>query len=164
MHLNICSSCKKQMTYLGQKMAGYTEDLTWVLMFYWIYETSCNKHVAIQWPNSWIIFLSNFNHFSLVISWRHLWEWYNTMLYIEDLTWVIMFYWIYKTSWGKEIKCEACRAFYLFRNEFNIFNNTGAQMLASIYHMTLKLFWNHVRVLQYACSLKRHFITFPENL
>ena len=34
--------------------------------------------------------------------------------YIEDLTWVINFYWIYQTSWGKEIKCEAYRAFYLF--------------------------------------------------
>ena len=30
---------------------------------------------------------------------------------------------------GKEIKCEACRAFYLFRNEFNKFNNTSARML-----------------------------------
>ena len=28
----------------------------------------------------------------------------------------------------------------LFCNEFNKFNNTGAQMLDSIYHMTLKLF------------------------
>ena len=35
-------------------------------------------------------------------------------IYIEDLTRVLMFYWIYKMSWGKEIKCEACRAFYLF--------------------------------------------------
>ena len=26
----------------------------------------------------------------------------------------------------------------LFRNEFNKFNNTGTQMLDSIYHMTLK--------------------------
>ena len=40
---------------------------------------------------------------------------------------------------GKEIKCEACRAFYLFRNEFNKFNNTRARMLDSIYHMTLRL-------------------------
>ena len=29
---------------------------------------------------------------------------------------------------GKEIKCEACRAFYLFRNEFNKINNTRARM------------------------------------
>ena len=29
----------------------------------------------------------------------------------------------------------------LFGNEFNIFNNTGAQMLDSIYRMTLKLFF-----------------------
>ena len=27
----------------------------------------------------------------------------------------------------------------LFRNEFNKFNNTGARMLASFYHITLKL-------------------------
>ena len=29
-------------------------------------------------------------------------------------------------------------------NEFNKFNNTGAQMLDSIYHMTLKLVKNHI--------------------
>ena len=33
--------------------------------------------------------------------------------YIEDLTWVLMFYWNYQTSWEKEIKCEAFWAFYL---------------------------------------------------
>ena len=38
---------------------------------------------------------------------------------------------------GKEIKCEVCQAFHLyFCNEFNKFNNMGAQMLDSIYHMT----------------------------
>ena len=53
-------------------------------------------------------------------------------------------------SWGKEIKCEACQAFYLFfRNKFNKFNNTGAWILDSIYQMTLKfiknifLAWKH---------------------
>ena len=30
----------------------------------------------------------------------------------------------------------------LFRNEFNESNNTRAQMLVSIYHMTLRLLWN----------------------
>ena len=30
----------------------------------------------------------------------------------------------------------------LFRNEFNEFNNTGARMLDSIYHMTLRLLWS----------------------
>ena len=41
------------------------------------------------------------------------------------------------------IKCEACRAFYLFfRNEFNKVDNTGARMLDSIYHMTL----NHLKL------------------
>ena len=34
---------------------------------------------------------------------------------------------------GKKIKCEA------FLNEFNKFNNTGAQMQYSIYHMTLNV-------------------------
>ena len=29
-------------------------------------------------------------------------------------------------------------------NDFNKFNNTGAQMLDSIYHMTLKSFSNHI--------------------
>ena len=32
----------------------------------------------------------------------------------------------------------------LFRNEFNKFNNTGARMSGSIYHLTFKLFWNHI--------------------
>ena len=32
----------------------------------------------------------------------------------------------------------------LFRNEFNKFNNTGARMLDSIYHMTLTLFLCHI--------------------
>ena len=43
-------------------------------------------------------------------------------------------------SGGKEIKCKDGRALYLFfPNEFNKFNNTRAQMLDSIYHMTLRL-------------------------
>ena len=42
------------------------------------------------------------------------------------------------------MKCEVCRAFDLFfRNEFYKFNNTGARMLGSVYHMTLKIFRNH---------------------
>ena len=32
----------------------------------------------------------------------------------------------------------------LFGNEFNKFNNTGARMLDSIYHMTLKLITNRI--------------------
>ena len=31
-----------------------------------------------------------------------------------------------------------------FRNKFYKFNNTEAGMLDSIYHITLKLFWNHI--------------------
>ena len=48
-------------------------------------------------------------------------------------------------EWGKEVKCEAGQAFYLFFcNEFNKFNNTGAQMLDSIHHRTLKSVKNHI--------------------
>ena len=32
----------------------------------------------------------------------------------------------------------------LFRNKFNKFNNTGARMLDSIYHKTLKLLKNRI--------------------
>ena len=32
----------------------------------------------------------------------------------------------------------------LFRKELNKFNNTGAQIIYSIYHMTLKLLKNHI--------------------
>ena len=32
----------------------------------------------------------------------------------------------------------------LFHSKFNKFNNTWAQMLDSIYHMTLELFCNHI--------------------
>ena len=46
---------------------------------------------------------------------------------------------IYQTSWRKAIKCEACQAFYHFFATSNKFNNTGARMLDSIYHMTLRL-------------------------
>ena len=35
------------------------------------------------------------------------------------------------------------RILSLFRNSFNKFNITGAQMLDSIYHMTIKLLFNH---------------------
>ena len=47
-------------------------------------------------------------------------------------------------SLRKSDKCLASLAFYHFRNEFNKFNNKGAQMLDSIYHMTLKPLLNHV--------------------
>ena len=32
----------------------------------------------------------------------------------------------------------------IFRNRFNKFNKTEARMLESFYHMTLKLFENHI--------------------
>ena len=48
----------------------------------------------------------------------------------------------------------------LFRNKFNKFNNARAQMLDSIYHMTLKLVKNHiigVKTLRF-CHLLRSII------
>ena len=41
---------------------------------------------------------------------------------------------------GKKIRCEALPSiFSVFLNKFNKFNNTGARMQDSIYHMTLNL-------------------------
>ena len=40
---------------------------------------------------------------------------------------------------GKKIRCEAVPSILsVFPNSFNKFNNTGARMQDSIYHMTLK--------------------------
>ena len=40
---------------------------------------------------------------------------------------------------GKKIRCEAVPSILsVFPNEFNKFNNTGARMQNSIYHMALK--------------------------
>ena len=82
-----------------------------------------------------------------------------------------MFYCFYKTSWGEDIKCEVCRAFFLFfRTELNEFNNTGAKMLYSIYHMTVKILKNCMfgvktsRFSLYLRNVIKDVITFPENL
>ena len=40
---------------------------------------------------------------------------------------------------GKRNQMQGLSSIYLFPKEFNKFNNTEAQMLYSIYHMTLKL-------------------------
>ena len=48
----------------------------------------------------------------------------------------------------------------LFRNEFNKFNNTGARMLDSIYHMTNTLkshFWRKTLCAQ--CCYGRHYVS-----
>ena len=36
----------------------------------------------------------------------------------------------------------------LFRNEFNKFKNTGARIIHSTYHMTLRLLWYHISVVK----------------
>ena len=54
----------------------------------------------------------------------------------------------------------------LFRNEFNKFNNTRAQMLDSIYHMTNTLISGVKTLLfcQYVRNVVMDVITFPVNL
>ena len=57
----------------------------------------------------------------------------------------------------------------LFRNELNKFNNTGAGMLDSIYHMTLKILTNRifgVKTSIFSLILRNiimGIITFPES-
>ena len=54
------------------------------------------------------------------------------------------------------------RILSLFCNTFNKFNYTGAQMLDSIYHMTLKLLKNHIfgfKILPLLCNIKMDVIT-----
>ena len=57
-----------------------------------------------------------------------------------------------------------------FRNEFNKFNNTGARIIDSIYHMTLKILKNCIfgvktsRFSLILCNVIMNVITFPENL
>ena len=58
----------------------------------------------------------------------------------------------------------------LFRNEFNEFNNTGARMLDSIYHMSFKLLKHcifGVKTSRFSLILRNvimDVITFPENV
>ena len=57
-----------------------------------------------------------------------------------------------------------------FHNEFNKFNNTGAQMLDSIYHLTLKFIKNRFfgvkksRFCHLLCNVILDVLTFPDNL
>ena len=45
----------------------------------------------------------------------------------------------------------------LYRNEFNKFNNTGALMLVSIYHMTIKKYFkSHLRRERFYCMALYH--------
>ena len=56
-----------------------------------------------------------------------------------------MFYWIYQTSWGKVVMCEACRAFYFFfaTSSINsIIQEHECQILFIIWH--LNFFWNNI--------------------
>ena len=59
------------------------------------------------------------------------------------------------------------RILSLFHNEFETFNNTGARILDSIYHMMLKLFCMHVSVVKMTsvCQIiRRSFIALPNYL
>ena len=63
------------------------------------------------------------------------------------------------------------RILSLFCNMFNKFNNTGARMLDSIYHMTLKLLSNRVlgeKFNDFAIYARsyygHHYIAFPKSV
>ena len=47
--------------------------------------------------------------------------------YIEGLTLMLMYCWIYEMRWVKEIKCKACWAFYHFFTT-SLINNTGTNV------------------------------------
>ena len=75
-------------------------------------------------------------------------------------------YCIYLTSWGESDKMRGLSSILLlFRNEFNKFNNTGARMLDSIYHMTTTLkshFWRKDVIILSLCTQRcygRHNIS-----
>ena len=70
---------------------------------------------------------------------------------------------------GKRDKMEGLPSILsLFCNEFNKFNNIGARMLDSIYHMTNTLKSHFWRKMLYFCHYVRNIamdvITFPVNL
>ena len=78
------------------------------------------------------------------------------------------FIWIYWMSSGKEIKMRGLSSnLSLFRNEFKKFNNTGALMLDSFYHMTLEILKNctfGVETLRFSlyctqCYNGRHYVS-----
>ena len=78
---------------------------------------------------------------------------------------------LYYTSWGRDKTRGLPSILSLFRNKVDKFNNMGAQMLDSIYHMTLKLLkkitYYGVKTSRF-CHLLRNVImdviTFPVNL
>ena len=49
-------------------------------------------------------------------------------------------------------KSDTMRGLSLFRNEFNKFNNKGARMYDSIYHMTLRLLWRKNVIIVSLCT------------
>ena len=49
---------------------------------------------------------------------------------------------------GKSDKMRGLPSILLLFHEFNKFNNTGARMLDSIYHMKLKFIKNHINLLK----------------
>ena len=57
--------------------------------------------------------------------------------------WMLMNNWIYWIR-RKRSNERFARHFIAFHSKFNKLNNTGAPMLESIYHMSLKVLWNHV--------------------
>ena len=109
----------------GQTIIKGIEDLTWVLMFYWIYWA---RWFRIVWFDS----LRPSHNFSVMpgrvfLGWTSISKDKDTKTQHSDggeawtrgpsvssqtlYNWATVLPW---TSWGKAIKCKACWAFYLF--------------------------------------------------
>ena len=74
-----------------------------------------------------------------------------------------MFYCFLLNELGKRDKMRGLSSILsLFRNQFNKFNNTGARMLDSIYHMTLKYLKHAFSVILRNVIID--VLTFPEHL
>ena len=64
----------------------------------------------------------------------------------------------------KAVKCKACKAFYLFHNDFNRLNKTGAIADSFNHIRALNLLWNHIFGMEtwswyVQCCYGHHFIT-----
>ena len=68
----------------------------------------------------------------------------------------------YLNELGKKLRCEAVpNILSVFSNELNKFNNTGARMQDSIYHMTLNShFISEFRTTLYARSFRSMFFAY----
>ena len=117
------------------------------LLYNYFYYVPANKHVyvflslflMVPWVGLWSVIVAFLGHIHSFISWS-----YSLVLYRGSyMNAHVLLNLLNKM--GKKDKTRGLLSILsLFRNEFNKFNNTGAGMLDSIYHMTLRLLWNPI--------------------